>query len=172
VLNKKVPDVIFKTRVRDETIIGDNPYRWEERHSGSYFSKKRVVLFSLPGAFTPTCSTFQLPDYDKLYPDFKKNGMDEIYCIAVNDAFVMNAWGKSQDIKNIQLIPDGAGEFTRKMGMLIEKGPEGFGMRSWRYAAVLNDGIVEAWHEEPGFSDNCLDDPYGLSAPQKVLESL
>ena len=171
-LNKKVPDVIFKTRIRDGSVGGDNPYRWEKRSSGSYFSNKRVVLFSLPGAFTPTCSTLQLPDYDKLYPDFKKNGMDGIYCMAVNDAFVMNAWGKSQGVKNIELIPDGAGEFTRKMGMLVEKGPEGFGMRSWRYAAILNDGIVEAWYEEPGFSDNCPDDPYGISAPQRILESL
>ena len=171
-LNKKVPDVVFKTRVRDQSISGDNPYCWEDRSSGSYFSKKRVVLFSLPGAFTPICSTFQLPDYDKLYPDFKKIGIDDIFCIAVNDAFVMNTWGKSQGIKNIQLIPDGAGEFTRKMGMLVNKSPEGFGMRSWRYAAVVNDGIIQAWHEEPGFSDNCPEDPYGVSAPQKILESL
>ena len=171
-LNKKVPDVTFKTRVRDDSISGDNPYRWEERSSDFYFSNKRVVLFSLPGAFTPTCSTLQLPDYDTLYPDFKKKGMDGIYCIAVNNAFVMNAWGKSQGVKNIELIPDGAGEFTRKMGMLVEKGPEGFGMRSWRYAAILNDGIIQAWYEEPGFSDNCSDDPYGISAPQRLLESL
>ena len=171
-LNNKVPDVVFKTRVRDESISGDNPFSWQERSSNSYFSDKRVVLFSLPGAFTPICSTFQLPDYDKLYLDFKQNGIDEIYCIAVNDAFVMNAWGKSQNIKNIQLIPDGGGEFTRKMGMLVHKDPEGFGMRSWRYAAIINNGIIEAWHEEPGFSDNCPHDPYGISSPQKILESL
>jgi peroxiredoxin len=172
VLNKKVPDVIFKTRIRDSSLSGDNPYRWEKRSSDSYFSNKRVVLFSLPGAFTPICSTFQLPDYDKLYPKFKEKGIDDIYCIAVNDAFVMNAWGKSQNIDCIQLIPDGAGEFTRKMGMLVKKGPEGFGMRSWRYAAIVNDSIIEAWNEEPGFSDNCPDDPYGVSAPQTLFDTL
>ena len=171
-LNREVPDVIFKTRVRDESISGSNPYRWEERNSNSYFSNKRVILFSLPGAFTPICSTFQLPDYDKLYVDFKKKGIDDIYCMAVNDAFVMNAWSEAQSIENIKFIPDGSGEFTRKMGMLVEKGPEGFGMRSWRYAAIVNDGKINAWYEEPGFSDNCPDDPYGKSSPQTLLEDL
>lgn len=171
-LNREIPDVIFKTRVRDESIDGSNPYRWEERDSNSYFSSRRVILFSLPGAFTPICSTYQLPDYDNLYPEFKKKNIDEIYCIAVNDAFVMNAWGKEQGIENIKLIPDGSGEFTRKMGMLVEKGPEGFGMRSWRYAAIVNDRKIEAWYEEPGFSDNSPDDPYGESAPRTLLENL
>ena len=171
-LNKNVPDVIFKTRIRDESIDGDNPYRWENISSQSYFKDKKIILFSLPGAFTPTCSTFQLPDFEKLYEEFKKKGIDDIYCISVNDAFVMNAWGKSQIIKNITLIPDGSGEFTRKMGMLVNKDNLGFGMRSWRYAAIINNGLVEAWMEEPGFSDNCEDDPYGESSPQNILESL
>ena len=171
-LNKNVPNVIFKTRIRDESIDGDNPYRWENISSQSYFKDKKIILFSLPGAFTPTCSTFQLPDFEKLYEEFKKKGIDDIYCISVNDAFVMNAWGKSQNIKNITLIPDGSGEFTRKMGMLVYKDNLGFGMRSWRYAAIINNGLVEAWMEEPGFSDNCEDDPYGESSPQNILESL
>ena len=102
------------------------------------------LLILAPGAFTPTCSTFQLPDFEKLYEEFKKKGIDDIYCISVNDAFVMNAWGKSQNIKNITLIPDGSGEFTRKMGMLVNKDNLGFGMRSWRYAAIINNGLVEA----------------------------
>src|SRR3546814_10462165 len=93
--------------------------------------------------------------------------MDEIYCLSVNDAFVMNAWGKQQGLNNIKLIPDGSGEFTRKMGMLVCKDNLGFGMRSWRYAAVIDDGVVKAWFEEPGFSDNCETDPYGESSPQK-----
>ena len=171
-LNKNVPNVIFKTRIRDESIDGDNPYRWENISSQSYFKDKKIILFSLPGAFTPTCSTFQLPDFEKLYEEFKKKGIDDIYCISVNDAFVMNAWGKSQNIKNITLIQDGSGEFTRKMGMLVNKDNLGFGMRSWRYAAIINNGLVEAWMEEPGFSDNCEDDPYGESSPQNILESL
>ena len=169
-IGRKVPNVVFKTRVRDESIGGDNPFRWQDVTSNDYFKGKRVILFSLPGAFTPTCSTFQLPDFEKLSPDFRAAGIDEIYCISVNDAFVMNAWGKSQNIKNVKLIPDGSGEFTRKMGMLVTKDNLGFGLRSWRYAAVIKDGVIEAWFEEPGFSDNCGDDPYGESSPQNLLK--
>mgnify|MGYP001109127252 FL=1 len=171
-LNKKVPFVTFKTRVRDESVGGDNPYRWEELTSNDYFSGKKVVLFSLPGAFTPTCSTYQLPDFEKLYDEFKAKGIDEIYCISVNDAFVMNAWGRDQGIKNIRLIPDGSGEFTRKMGMLVSKDNLGFGMRSWRYGALINDGNIEKLFEEDGFSDNAGDDPYGNSSPQNILENI
>jgi thioredoxin-dependent peroxiredoxin len=171
-LGRKVPQVTFRTRVRDESIEGPNPYRWEEKTSADYFAGKRVVLFSLPGAFTPTCSTYQLPDFEKLHEDFQAEGIDAIYCISVNDAFVMNAWGRAQDIKNVELIPDGSGEFTRKMGMLVAKDNLGFGMRSWRYAAVIDDGKVEMWFEEEGFSDNCDSDPYGVSSPQNILAAL
>ncbi|MEO9615485.1 MAG: peroxiredoxin [Nitratireductor sp.] len=169
---RKVPDVTFRTRVRDESIEGPNPFRWQDKTSAKYFAGKRVVLFSLPGAFTPTCSTYQLPDFEKLYDEFKALGIDAIYCISVNDAFVMNAWGKAQGLKNVELIPDGSGEFTRKMGMLVAKDNLGFGMRSWRYGAVVNDGVVEKWFEEEGFSDNCESDPYGASSPQTILEAL
>jgi peroxiredoxin len=171
-IGKKVPSVTFRTRVRDESIGGPNPFRWQDVSSVEYFGGKRVVIFSLPGAFTPTCSTFQLPDFEKLHDEFKAEGIDEIYCISVNDAFVMNAWGKSQNLANIKLIPDGSGEFTRKMGMLVSKDNVGFGMRSWRYAAVVNDGVVEKWFEEEGYSDNAESDPYGISSPQNILESL
>ncbi|WEX07902.1 peroxiredoxin [Chelativorans sp. AA-79] len=171
-LGRKVPQVTFRTRVRDESIEGPNPYRWEDKTSADYFAGKRVILFSLPGAFTPTCSTYQLPDFEKLHEEFKAEGIDAIYCVSVNDAFVMNAWGRAQDIKNVGLIPDGSGEFTRKMGMLVAKDNLGFGMRSWRYAAVIDDGVVEMWFEEEGFSDNCDTDPYGVSSPQNILEAL
>ncbi|WP_028032624.1 peroxiredoxin [Chelativorans sp. J32] len=171
-LGRKVPQVTFRTRVRDESIEGPNPYRWEDKTSADFFAGKRVVLFSLPGAFTPTCSTYQLPDFEKLYEEFKAEGIDEIYCISVNDAFVMNAWGRAQNITNIKLIPDGSGEFTRKMGMLVAKDNLGFGMRSWRYGAVINDGVVEMWFEEEGYSDNCDTDPYGVSSPQNILQAL
>ena len=171
-LNQKLPSVVFKTRIRDKSSDGENPFKWEDKNTDDYFGKKRVIIFSLPGAFTPTCSTFQLPDFEKLWGNFQTNGIEGIFCISVNDAFVMNAWGKEQGIENIKLIPDGSGEFTRKMGMLVEKGPEGFGMRSWRYAAIVNDRKIEAWYEEPGFSDNSPDDPYGESAPRKLLENL
>ncbi len=171
-IGKQLPDVTFKTRVRDESIGGDNPFRWEEKTTDDYFKGKRVVLFSLPGAFTPTCSTFQLPDFEKLYDDFKAAGIDEVYCVSVNDAFVMNAWGRSQNLKNVKLIPDGSGEFTRKMGMLVNKDNLGFGMRSWRYGAVVKDGVVEMWFPEEGYSDNCETDPYGNSSPQNILKAL
>ena len=171
-IGKKVPDVIFHTRVRDESIGGSNPYRWQEVTTDEYFKGKRVVLFSLPGAFTPTCSTFQLPDFEKLYPEFKELGIDEVYCLAVNDAFVMNAWGRHNNLQHVKLIPDGNGEFTRKMGMLVAKYNLGFGMRSWRYAAVVNDGVIEKWFEEKGFSENCETDPYGESSPQNILKVL
>ena len=129
-------------------------------------------MFSLPGAFTPTCSTYQLPDFEKLADQFYDKGIDAIYCLSVNDAFVMNAWGKSQNLKNVQLIPDGSGEFSRKLGMLIAKDNLGFGMRSWRYAAIIKDQIITHWFEEPGFSDNHGQDPYTVSAPQYVLENM
>ncbi len=171
-IGRKLPDVTFKTRVRDESLGGPNPYRWADRTTDDYFAGRRVVLFSLPGAFTPTCSTYQLPDFEELSEAFGERGVDGIYCIAVNDAFVMNAWGKQQGLEKVTLIPDGAGEFTRKMGMLVAKDNLGFGMRSWRYAAVVDDGVVTAWFEEPGFADNCETDPYGETAPQNLLETL
>ena len=171
-IGKQIPDIVFKTRVRDDSISGDNPFRWQDKTSDDYFLGKRVLIFSLPGAFTPTCSTYQLPDYEKLYPDFKEKGIENIYCISVNDAFVMNAWGSAQGVENVQLIPDGGGEFTRKMGMLVYKNPEGFGVRSWRYAAIVENKSVSSWFEEPGFRDDADDDPYGVSAPQAVLKAI
>ena len=116
---KTIPNVIFKTRVRDDSVKGDNPFKWEEKSTDDYFKNKKVILFSLPGAFTPTCSTYQLPDFDKLYDDFKNHGIEEIYCISVNDSFVMNAWAKHHNIDKVKVIPDGNGEFTRKMGLFV-----------------------------------------------------
>ena len=164
-----LPDVTFHTRVRDESIGGDNPFRWQDMTTADYFKGKRVVLFSLPGAFTPTCSTYQLPGYENGASDFTAEGIDEIYCMAVNDSFVMNKWAQGQELKNVKVIPDGAGEFTRKIGMLVDKSNIGFGMRSWRYAAVIKDGVIEAWFEEPGRDDNHGEDPYGESSPETVL---
>lgn len=171
-LNEKVPNVIFPIRVRDESVEGDNPFRWEELHSEDLFAGKRVIVFSLPGAFTPTCSTFQLPDFEKMYDDFKAKGIDDIYCMSVNDSFVMNAWAKDQGLINVKVIPDGSGLFTSGMGMLVAKDNVGFGVRSWRYAMVVNDGVVEKWFEEPGRENNCPDDPYGESSPQNIMSAL
>lgn len=165
----KLPEVTFQTRVRDETVGGPNPFRWEPKTTADYFAGKRVVLFALPGAFTPTCSTFQLPGFEKGFEDFAAEGVDAIYCLSVNDAFVMNKWAEAQGLKNVTVIPDGSAEFTRRMGMLVAKDNLGFGARSWRYAAVVSDGVVEAWFEEPGLADNHAEDPYGVSSPETVL---
>lgn len=167
-----LPKVTFRTRVRDESIEGPNPFRWQDMTTDDFFKGKRVILFSLPGAFTPTCSTYQLPGFEKNAETFAAEGIDEIYCMSVNDSFVMNKWAQSQDLTTVKVIPDGSGEFTRKIGMLVSKDNLGFGMRSWRYAAVVNDGVVEAWFEEPGFEDNCAEDPYGVSSPENLLEYL
>ncbi len=167
-----LPEVNFHTRVRDDEIGGDNPFKWEQKTTADYFTGKRVVLFSLPGAFTPTCSTYQLPGFEAGAADFSKEGIDEIYCLSVNDSFVMNKWAQDQELKNVKVIPDGAGEFSRRTGMLVDKSNIGFGPRSWRYAAVVNDGVVEAWFEEPGICDNHGEDPYGVSSPETVLSWL
>ena len=168
-IGRKVPNVTFKTRVRDESVGGPNPYRWQDLTTADYFANKHVVVFSLPGAFTPTCSTYQLPGFEKGFTDFIAHGIDDIYCMSVNDSFVMNAWAKQQDLKNVKVIPDGSGQFTRLMGMLVDKDNLGFGARSWRYAMVVNDGVIEAWFEEPGREDNHGADPYGESSPETVL---
>src|SRR6185436_6237825 len=114
---RRVPtDIIFKTRVRDESVGGPNPFRWEDVVSRDLFAGKRVVVFSLPGAFTPTCSNRQCPAYDLVYDEIRERGVDEVYCISVNDAFVMYQWAKTLGLKNVKLIPDGSGQFTRRMG--------------------------------------------------------
>ena len=169
---KNLPNINFKIRIRDESIGGDNPFKWEEKSTNDFFGGKKTIIFSLPGAFTPTCSTFQLPDFDKLYKEFKSLGIDEIYCISVNDSFVMNAWAKSQNIDNIKVIPDGNGDFTRQMGMLVNKNNLGFGQRSWRYAAIIENCKIMETFIEPGFEDNCNEDPYEMSSPQNILKFL
>jgi len=172
-LGRQIPDVTLKTRVRDESVGGPNPFRWQDRQTGDLFGKGRVVLFSLPGAFTPTCSTEQCPAFERHYDDLRSAGADEVYCLSVNDAFVMFQWGKHLGLEKVKLVPDGSGDFTRRMGMLINKDHLGFGRRSWRYAAVIDDGEITAWFEEPGINDTGTDDdPYTESTPDKVLEWL
>lgn len=167
-----LPAVVFKTRVRDESVGGPNPYRWQDVSSYDYFGGKRVVIFSLPGAFTPTCSTMQLPGFEEKYDEFRALGIDEIYCVSVNDAFVMNAWAKAQNIQNVKVIPDGSEKFTRAMRMLVDKDNLGFGFRSWRYAVIANNGTIEKWFVEPGKSHNCETDPYGETSPENILTYL
>jgi peroxiredoxin len=168
----KLPEVTFRTRVRDEAVGGPNPFRWQDMTTADYFAGKRVILFSLPGAFTPTCSTYQLPGFEKMAADFAEKGIEDIYVMSVNDSFVMNKWAQDQGLQNVKVIPDGSGEFTRKVGMLVDKDNLGFGMRSWRYAAIVNNGVVEAWFEEPGRADNHGEDPYGESSPENLMKYL
>ncbi|GAB4144740.1 MAG: peroxiredoxin [Patescibacteria group bacterium] len=168
----KVPQVTFKTRVRDESVEGPNPYRWQDLTTDDIFKGKKIVLFSLPGAFTPTCSSTHLPGYDENYQEFKDLGVDEVICLSVNDAFVMFNWGKSQEVKNVFLLPDGNGDFTREMGMLVKKENLGFGERSWRYSMYVEDGEIKKMFIEPGFTDDCPTDPFEVSDAQTMLDYL
>ncbi|TBR44681.1 peroxiredoxin [Marinomonas agarivorans] len=167
-----VPNVVFKTRVRNESLGGPNPFEWKDVTSDDLFKGKNVVVFSLPGAFTPTCSTSHLPRYEELYDDFKAQGIDAVICLSVNDAFVMFQWGKSQNAKNVFLLPDGNGEFTRKMGMLVDKSNLGFGMRSWRYAMHVENGEIKKMFSEAGYQDNAPEDPFDVSDADTMLNYL
>jgi len=161
-------EVVFKTRTRCpnmDSMGHPNPYKWEDVLSADLFKDKRVILFSLPGAYTPTCSAYQLPGYEENYTFFQSKGIDEIYCVSVNDTFVMNAWFRYQNIKGVKPIPDGSGKFTKELGMLVDKDNLGFGMRSWRYALLVNDGVIEKSFVEAGICDNNEDDPYEVSDP-------
>ena len=157
----QVPQVEFVFREAGEFVT---------RTTSELFNDKRVVIFSLPGAFTPTCSAYQLPGFEEKYDEFIALGIDSVYCISVNDGFVMNAWAQDQNINNVQLIPDGNAYFTRSMGMLVNKSNLGFGERSWRYAAVVDNGLIEKIFVEPGQRDNATDDPYTVTSPESVLD--
>ncbi|BAS59069.1 glutaredoxin domain protein region [Leptolyngbya boryana NIES-2135] len=154
---QKVPDVTFRTRENNE---------WVSVTAHELFAGKTVIVFSLPGAFTPTCSSTHVPGYNELAKVFKANGVDDIVCISVNDAFVMNEWCKDQNADYIRMIPDGNGEFTDGMGMLVDKSDLGFGKRSWRYSMLVKDGTIEKMFiepEEPG-------DPFKVSDADTMLK--
>lgn len=167
-----VPNVVFKTRVRDESVEGPNPFRWQDVSSNEIFSGRKVIVFALPGAFTPTCSSTHLPGYEKYYEEFKALGIDDIYCLSVNDAFTMFQWGRHQDVKKVKLLPDGSGEFTRLMGMLVRKDNLGFGDRSWRYSMLVEDGKITQLFAEDGKCDNCPTDPFEVSDAETMLNYL
>lgn len=137
---KRVPQVEFRVRENNQ---------WKTVTSDDIFNGRTVVVFSLPGAFTPTCSSTHLPRFNELAPAFFANGVDAIACVSVNDTFVMNEWAKDQEAQNVTLIPDGNGEFTEGMGMLVDKRDLGFGKRSWRYSMLVRDGVVEKMFVEP-----------------------
>lgn len=160
-----VGDKVPEATLMKLTDKGPQPVKTSE-----FFKGRKVVVFALPGAFTPTCSTEQCPAYERSYDELRAQGADEVYCLSVNDAFVMYQWAKHLGIEKTKMLPDGSGDFTRRMGMLINKDHLGFGDRSWRYAMVVDDGRIVGWFEEPGINDvGADDDPYGESAPDKVL---
>ena len=156
---KPVPDASFRTRVDGE---------WVDLTTDQLFAGKTVVLFSLPGAFTPTCSSSHVPRYDQLAEAFHAQGVDEIVCMSVNDAFVMSEWQAAQNAYNLRFVPDGNGEFTSKMGLLVDKAELGFGRRSWRYSMLVRDGVIEKMFVEPDQPG----DPYGVSDADTMLEYL
>ena len=152
-----VPTVVFHTRENND---------WLDVSTETIFSQKKVIVFALPGAFTPTCSSTHLPRYNELSAVFREHGIDEIICLSVNDAFVMDAWKENQDAANIRFIPDGNGEFSEGMGMLVNKGDLGFGERSWRYSMLVNDGVIEKMFIEPDLPG----DPFEVSDGDTMLE--
>lgn len=177
----KVPDVTFVTRTRIEADV-ENPFDWKDITSADYFKDKRVVIFSLPGAFTPTCSSSHLPGYEAAYEELKGLGIDEVYCLSVNDAFVMRQWGLSQGLTEdktpgslgftkVKLIPDGNAQFTRGMGFsTIWSSERAFGERSWRYSAVINDMKIEKlFIEGGGVTQNSEPDPFEASDVDTML---
>tara|TARA_A100001201_G_C4078711_1_gene198229 strand:+ start:899 stop:1564 length:666 start_codon:yes stop_codon:yes gene_type:complete len=143
-----------------------------EKFARDIFKNRRVVVFGIPGAFTPTCSNSQVPDFEAAYDDIIAAGVDEVYCIGVNDPYVMDAWRKHLGVEKVKFIPDGNGFFTRQFGKSVFKSNVGFGVRSWRYAAVINCDTAEIVMAEEGQTDNCTEDPYENSTPARVLEYL
>lgn len=164
-----VPEVTFKTRVRDENTGGENPFRWQDLTTEEIFKNKRVVLFALPGAFTPTCSSTHLPGFEKHYKELKSLGIDDVYCLSVNDAFSMFQWAKQLGVEKVKMLPDGNAHFTKGMEMLVKKENLGFGDRSWRYSVLVNDGVIEKMFSEPGKEDNCAEDPFTCSDVNTML---
>ncbi|RXJ73459.1 glutathione peroxidase [Veronia nyctiphanis] len=156
---QRIPNVTFP--VRD----GDS---WKNLSTDALFAGKTVIVFSLPGAFTPTCSSTHLPRYNELQPVFKQHGVDDILCVSVNDTFVMNAWKADQEAENITFIPDGNGDFTRGMGMAVAKDDIGFGERSWRYSMLVRDGVIEKMFIEP----NEPGDPFKVSDADTMLKHI
>ena len=152
-----IPSLIFRTRK-------DNA--WQDVSSEQLFSGRRVVVFALPGAFTPTCSSRHLPRYEALTPMFKENGVDDVLCLSVNDGFVMEAWARDQGLENVRVLPDGNGDLSRALGMLVDKGHLGFGQRSWRYSMLVDDGTITKMFSEPAKDG----DPFEVSDADTMLD--
>lgn len=168
----RVPSVTFKTRVRDESVGGPNPFRWQDRTSEEIFKGRKVVVFGLPGAFTPTCSSTHLPRFEELHQQLIDEGIDEVVCVSVNDAFVMYQWGRNLGATNVTLLPDGNAEFTEKLGMLVSKTNLGFGARSWRYSMLVEDGEIVEQFVEAGKGDDVEGDPFEVSDADTMLKAI
>tara|TARA_B100001105_G_C22379652_1_gene439056 strand:+ start:1309 stop:1893 length:585 start_codon:yes stop_codon:yes gene_type:complete len=164
-----IPEV---TWLRRSITEGTTDYDWNAQTSQDIFEGKRVVVFALPGAFTPTCSSTHLPGYEARYESILSQDVDEVYCLSVNDSFVMNAWFSSVGINNVKPIADGNGNFTRQMGMLVRKEAVDFGMRSQRYSMVVDNGRVEMIFCEEGKEDNFAGDPFEISDATSMLNYL
>ncbi|WP_167647130.1 peroxiredoxin [Mameliella alba] len=169
---QRVPETVFHTRQRNEALGGDNPYEWKDVTSAELFDRQRVVLFALPGAFTPACSETHLPGYERHYDAFRARGIDRVICLSVNDAFVMHQWARAQGIEKVMMLPDGNGDFTRLMGMLVDRSAQGMGLRSWRYAMLVEDGEITALFAEPGVKDNPPGVPVKVSGAETMLAHL
>lgn len=163
-----VPDAVFHTRIRN----ADGGFDWKDLTSADVFGGRRVVLFAVPGAFTPACSETHLPGFEAAYDEFRALGVDQVICLSVNDAFVMFQWARAQGIEKVFMLPDGNGEFTRKMGMLVERGAQGMGQRSWRYSMLVEDGKITALFAEPGLRDNPPGVPVAVSGADTMLAHL
>lgn len=176
-----VPDITFVMHEMEEgyeggcAIDGSAAFKWVRKTASELFGGKKVIVFGLPGAFTPTCTNSQLPGFDSMFDQFKDKGIDEIWCTSVNDPFVMDKWKVESGIKNVKMLPDGNGDWAKALGMLVDKSNLGFGQRSWRYAMVIDDlKIVEnnVFVEDNFPGDLYPTDPYGVSSPENVLENL
>ena len=171
----KIPEITFKTRIGDNESLGGGCSiggEWKDVNSNDLFKNKKVVLFSLPGAYTPTCSSQQVPGYEDKYEELKKY-VDEVYCLSVNDSFVMNAWFRDQKISRVKPIGDGEGKFTKEMGMLVNKPKQGFGKRSWRYSAFVDNCKVTKMFVEDGKNNESNDaDPFIVSDVNTMLNYL
>jgi peroxiredoxin len=167
-----VPDSIFHTRVRNDALGGPNPFEWKQLTTDDVFKGKKIVCFALPGAFTPACSESHLPSYEEQYDEFAAVGIDEIVCLSVNDAFVMFQWAKVREIRKVFMLPDGNGDFTRKMGMLVKRSTNGMGMRSWRYSMFVDDRNIIKMFIEPDFRDEPPSVPLQLSDAGTMLSYL
>ena len=167
-----VPQVTFHTRVRNPALEGPNPFEWKDVTSEDIFKGRRIVLFAVPGAFTPACSESHLPGYEAAYDDFRALGVDEVICLAVNDAFILFQWAKAQGIEKVRMLPDGNGEFSRLMGMLVDRSAQGMGLRSWRYSMLVEDGRIVKLFAEPGLRDNPPGVPVQVSDAGTMLAFL